>query len=160
MRMPLQPTTRTRCSLPRRAALPVLLLLPALALSTAGCSDRDRPLTPGELSADESLYVARVIVLERVKAALLVDPRRGAALGDSLATAWGDSALPRTRDLAPTDPDRAARVHDLLLRLLAAEQDSLLRHDGLRPLDAAWPAPADSVPGARFPASARVSEGG
>jgi hypothetical protein len=134
------------------------LSLPALALSVAGCAERNRPLTARELNDNESLYVTRIIVLERVKARLLVDPQRGAALGDSLATAWGDSALPRTLALAPDDPTRAAGVHELLLRLLAAEHDSLLLHDGVRPLDAAWPAPADSAPGGGLPASSRVRD--
>jgi len=158
--MQLVATPGSRRPIRSRAALAALFILPALALSVAGCAERNRPLTPRELNDDESLYVTRIIVLERVKARLLVDPRRAAALGDSLATAWGDSALPRTLDLAPDDPTRAEDVHDLLLRLLAAEHDSLLLHDGLRPLDAAWPAPADSVPGSRFPASARVRDGG
>jgi len=142
-----------------RAGLPAVLLLVALAAHATGCADRDRPLSARELSDNESLYVTRIIVLERAKARLLADPRLGAAVGDSLASAWGDSALPRTLELAPDDPDRAARVHELLLRLLASEHDSLLRHDGICPLDAPLPAPADSLPDTRFPASARMPEG-
>lgn len=154
--MQLAATPGSRRPIRPRAALAALSILPVLVLAAAGCAERSRPLTPSELNGDEALYVTRIIVLERVKARLLTDPLRGAALGDSLATAWGDSALPRTLDLAPDDPARAADVHELLLRLLAAEHDSLLLHDGVRPLEAAWPAPADSVPGSGFPASARV----
>lgn len=142
------------------AAPAVLLLLTVLIVPMVGCAHRDRPLEARELNDDEALYVTRIIVLERVKARLLADPLRGAALGDSLVTAWGDSALPRTLELAPEDPTRATRVHDLLLRLLAAEHDSLLRHGGVRALDAAWPAPADSLSGSGFPASARVRNDG
>lgn len=158
--MQLVATPGSRRPIRSRTALVALCVLPALVLSAAGCAERNRQLTPRELNDDESLYVTRIIVLERVKARLLVDPRRAAAFGDSLATAWGDSALPRTLDLAPDDPTRAEDVHYLLLRLLAAEHDSLLLHDGVRPLDAAWPAPADSVPGSGFPASARVRDDG
>lgn len=152
---------------PRRPALPAALVALALlgalgALAAAAGCDRPAPppLRPRDLGRDETQYVTRVLVLERVKARFVVDPPRGAALGDSLATAWGDSALPRTLDLAPVEPQRAERVHALLLRLLAAEQDSLLRRGGLRPLDAPWPVPADSVSGAPAPASSRVRADG
>lgn len=145
-------TTRLRAAV--RAASALVLALTLLAVS-GGCARRERPLTPRDLTEDESVYVTRVLVLERVRAALVDDPVRGSVLGDSLAAAWGDSAQPRTLDLAPTDPDRAALVHELLLRLLAAEQDSLLRLGGRRAIDEAWPAPADSVPGAGFPGASR-----
>ncbi len=158
--MPLIPTTATNGprlpaaaeAAPACAAIAILAFLAALC----GCDHRPRPLSPRELDANETTYVTRVVVLERVKAAMLVDARRGATLGDSLVVTWGDSAQARTLAMAPDDPTRAARVHDLLLRLLAAEHDSLLRHGGLRPLDAPLPVPADSVPGSGFPASSRV----
>lgn len=142
---------------PRAAmrAASVLVLALTLLAAAGGCARRERPLTPRDLTDDESVYVTRVLVLERVRAAIIDDPIRGSVLGDSLAAAWGDSAQPRTLDLAPTDPDRAALVHELLLRLLAAEQDSLLRLGGRRAIDAAWPAAADSVPGAGFPGASR-----
>lgn len=144
-------------SVPPRRHVRFLAGAALAALAAAGCErPAPPPLGPRDLGRDEAQYVTRVLVLERVKARLVVDPARGAALGDSLAAAWGDSALPRTLDLAPAEPLRAERVHALLLRLLAAEQDSLLRLGGLRPLDAPWPAPADSVPGAPSPASSRV----
>lgn len=160
--MPARPSTRRipcpRLATPAPVSLPALLL-PALLLLAGGCSRGERGLKPGELTRDEAAYVDRVLVLERVRAALLVDDSRGLALGDSLASAWGDSALPETLDLAPTDPTRAALVHELLLRLLAAEHDSLLARDGRRPLDAPWPVPADSASGAGFPAASRVRAG-
>lgn len=141
-----------------------LALQGALTLSLAAAAGCDRrpppPLQPGDLRDDEARYVTRVLVLERVKARLVVDPAAGGALGDSLAAAWGDSALPRTLDLAPADPARAERVHALLLRLLASEQDSLLRRGGRRPLDAPWPTPVDSVSATPLPPSARVRADG
>lgn len=155
------------CARPRphlRQAMPLAgavlaALLTAFLPAASGCSRGERGLRPDELTRDEAAYVERVLVLERVRASLLVDEARGLAQGDSLAAAWGDSSLPETLALAPTDPGRAALVHELLLRLLAAEQDSLLARGGLRPLDAPWPAPADSVSGAGFPAASRVRAG-
>lgn len=156
-------TIRRRRGAPTFSALPmaaVTVAALALALAAPGCERRPRPLAVHDLNPTERTYVTRLVVLERVKAAVLVDPRRGAALGDSLVVAWGDSARERTALMAPADPARAVRVHDLLLRLFAAEHDSLLRHGGLRPLEAPLPAPADSVPGAGFPAASRVRAGG
>ncbi|MBM4130784.1 hypothetical protein FJ250_07115 [bacterium] len=141
------------------AALAGTVLLGTLLAGAVGCGDRERALRPDDLSRQEAAYVERVLVLERVRAALLVDPDRGVALGDSLAAAWGDSALPESITLAPVDPSRAERVHHLLLRLLAAEHDSLLARDGRRPLDAPWPTPADSVGVAGFPAASRAPAG-
>lgn len=156
--VPLPALPSSRCINGRRAAgraAAALVLVLALMAAAGGCDRSERPLTPRDLTDDESVYVTRILILERVRAALVDDPFRGAALGDSLTAAWGDSARARTLDLAPTDPDRAALVHELLLRLLAAEQDSLLRLGGRRAIDAAWPAPADSVPGAGFPGASR-----
>lgn len=148
------PESRVRPGAQARFLTAAALL--AAALTSGGCNARPRPLTPADLDADESQYVSRVLILERAKATLMVDPPRGAALADSLATAWGDSARSRTVAFAPADPERAQRVHELLLRLLASEQDSLLAHDGRRDLTAPWPAPADSVPGSLFPGAGRV----
>lgn len=144
---------------PRSIVLPAVLIPTVFLLAATGCRSSERALRPRDLSRDETAYVERVLVLERVRAALLVDAGRGLALGDSLSAAWGDSALPQTIALAPTDPSRAERVHELLLRLLAAEHDSLLARDGRRPLDAPWPVPADSVSGAGFPSASRVRAG-
>ena len=153
-------TPPTRRGPDRRGFLPSGLAFCAL-IAVGGCDRRlPPPLQPDDLRRDERTYVSRVLVLERVKARLIVDFEAGTALGDSLAAAWGDSALPRTIDLAPVEPERAERVQALLLRLLAAEHDSLLRHEGRRPLDAPWPVPADSVPLTPGPASARVRTDG
>lgn len=142
------------------AAAALACAAPGVLPALIGCSRQPRPLTPSDLDGQERTYVTRVLILERVKAAMLVDGHRGGALGDSLLVAWGDSARERTAAMAPADPARAVRVHDLLLRLLAAEQDSLLRRGGLRPLDAPLPTPADSVPGTGFPAASRVRADG
>ncbi len=152
-------TTRPAAAGLRAFGVPAAVVLAAALLAAAGCRESGRALRPQDLSRDEAAYVDRVLVLERVRAALLVDAVRGVALGDSLAAAWGDSALPQAVALAPTEPGRAELVHELLLRLLAAEQDSLLAHNGLRRLDAPWPTPADSVAGAGFPGASRVPAG-
>lgn len=143
----------------RPVMMPAALVPVIFLLAATGCRSGDRALRPRDLGRDEAAYVERVLVLERVRAALLVDADRGLALGDSLALAWGDSALPQTIALAPTDPSRAELVHELLLRLLAAEHDSLLARDGRRPLDAPWPVPADSASGAGFPSATPVRAG-
>ena len=150
--------TRAGSTSPVLPAAVLVVLLMAL-LMAGGCVSRTRPLEPADLRADERQYLSRMLLLERVKATLLVDPARGATLADSLSAAWGDSARSLTLALAPTDPERAALVHEFLLRLLAAEQDSLLRHGGRRALTAPWPAPADSVPGAFYPGSGRLRAG-
>jgi hypothetical protein len=162
MRMSSVPNSGSRRQSPAAAVVAAALACAALGTLScpAGCSRQPRPLGVRDLDGQERTYVTRVIVLERVKAAMLVDGRRGATLGDSLLVAWGDSARERTAAMAPAEPARAVRVHDLLLRLLAAEHDSLLRRGGLRPLDAPLPAPADSVPGAGFPAASRVRADG
>lgn len=127
---------------------PVLLaafVLPVLA----GCGDDPAGLGLDDLTPGERRYVERMVVLERAKAVGLVDRPRGDALGDSLAAAWGDSALERTLAGLPDDPRRAAAVGRLLVGILLAEQDSLVfapRPDRLAaPLPRpAAPAPADA----------------
>lgn len=143
---PLRPGTR---------ALRLVAGLLLLGVAAAACSRKERPLRPRDLTSDETRYVDRVLVLERVRALLLIDGGRGISVGDSLAIAWGDSALPETLAMAPAAPERAARLHDLLLRLVVAEQDSLVARDGRRPLDAPWPTPADSINGALTPGASR-----
>lgn len=164
--MPSTPANGSASALPRRAGLRawtpqggLALALLAILLAAGGCMSRTRPLEPADLRADERQYLSRMLILERVKATLLVDASRGAVLADSLSAAWGDSARSLTLALAPTDPERAALVHEFLLRLLAAEQDSLLRHGGRRAVTAPWPTPADSVPGAFYPGSGRLRAG-
>lgn len=136
---------RRRSEFPRphplaAAAVPALLLAAALG-GAGGCERADRPLRPGELAPAERLYVERFVTLERARALALADSARGAVVLDSLAAAWGDSALPRLlRDL-PQRPRRLAAVHDLLARLLEAERDSLVIHPRRR-LWAPLPPPA------------------
>ncbi|MFO7608529.1 MAG: hypothetical protein R6X35_04935 [Candidatus Krumholzibacteriia bacterium] len=128
---------------------PVLLavcVLPALA----GCGGDPAGLGLDDLTPGEHRYVERMVVLERAKAVGLVDRPRGAALGDSLAAAWGDSALERTIAGLPADPRRAAAVGRLLAGILLAEQDSLVfapRADRL-----AAPLPLPAVPAEPAPA--------
>ena len=92
----------------------------------AGCEEDTTPLQLADLTADEHLYLERVVQLERAKAVALVDRETGLALLDSLAADWGDSSLAETKTLVPSEPKRSAAVADLLLRILAAENDSLL----------------------------------
>jgi hypothetical protein len=100
----------------------ILILLALLV----GCQDESDQLTLADLTAGERQVVERFIVLERARAVALANPALGAALLDSLAAAWGDSAQLEAEALLPTEPRRAARVHALLQELLAAEQDSLV----------------------------------
>ena len=92
----------------------------------AGCDEEPAPLQLADLTADEHLYLERIVQLERAKAVALVDRETGLALLDSLAADWGDSSLAETKALVPSEPQRSAAVADLLLRILAAENDSLL----------------------------------
>lgn len=130
---------------------PVRVMLLALLLTTAaGCRGQSRPLRLQDLTPAESRYVTRFVVLERAKAVALADRRLGDALLDSLAAAWGDSALSETLAGLPADPVRAGRLQQLLGRVLAAEADSLLeapRADRLgSPLgEAPAPAPPDTA---------------
>jgi len=117
-------------------------LILAAAAGLAGCGDADRPLTVADLTPGEALYVQRVVVLERAKAVALVDRAAGDALLDSLAAAWGDTALDATAAGIPREPERAALVADLLGRLLVAEQDSLTLAPRPDRLGAPLPPPA------------------
>ncbi len=128
---------------PQRAGALSLILL----LAAAGCGPGDRDLSYDELTGAEALYVRRMVVLERAKAVGLADRARGAALLDSLAAAWSDSALERTIAGLPDDPYRAAAVGRLLSGILLAEQDSLVLAPRADRLAAPLPAPV-------FPATA------
>jgi hypothetical protein len=121
------------------------LLLAGLAGQT-GCERTDRPLTRADLSEDEARYVERVVVLERAKAFALTDRAAGNVLLDSLATAWGDSALEQTAAGIPGEPTRAAAVAHLLARILEAEQDSLVHAPRAGRLAAPLPEPAPPAP--------------
>ena len=130
---------------PLRSAPTAAVLLCCLLAATLpqGCGERDRHLGLDDLMPAERRYVERVVVLERAKAVALVDPEAGTALLDSLAEAWGDSAMADTRALAPREPRRSAAVASLLLRVLQAEEDSLVQAP--RPDRLARPLP-DPVP--------------
>ncbi|MEZ4387520.1 MAG: hypothetical protein R3D98_08060 [Candidatus Krumholzibacteriia bacterium] len=101
------------------------ILFTILMLAAAGCDRGSDTLTVADLTANESRYVQRFMVLERARALALADPDQGEAALDSLAAAWGDSAAVEAGRLLPTEPRRAQLVDDLLRRLLEAESDSL-----------------------------------
>lgn len=124
-------------------------LLAACVLATlAGCEKGASRLDLDDLGPGERRFVERMVVLERAKAVGLVDRPRGDALCDSLAVAWGDSALERTIAGLPGDPRRAAAVGRLLAGILLAEQDSLLLAPRPDRLAAPLPPPAPAVPAA------------
>jgi len=109
----------------RLSVLPFLLLSAFLA-ALGGCQKTDSELQLADLSEGEHRYVSRIVVLERAKAVALIDRTAGYAVLDSLAVAWGDSALEKTLVGAPSDPRRSERVHELLTRILKTERDSLI----------------------------------
>lgn len=121
-----------------------LLLTATLALlwiAATGCNEKPGPLQLADLTPAESRYVTRLVVLERAKAVALVDRTAGSALLDSLAAAWGDSALERTVEGLSTDPHRSNGVHELLVRILNAERDSLVEAPRTDRLSAPLPDP-------------------
>jgi hypothetical protein len=133
----------------RSRSLPRIVLTTALLAGVAGlagCEQRDPPLTMADLAPDELRYVERVVVLERAKAFALTDRAAGDALLDSLAAAWGDSALAETAAGIPAEPSRAAAVARLLAGILDAEQDSLIHAPRADRLAAPLPAPAQPPP--------------
>jgi hypothetical protein len=80
--------------------------------------------------------------VERAKAVALVYRENGEALLDSLAAAWGDSAGSETVRGLSGDPSRSVVFNDLLLRVVSAEQDSLLQVPGRNRLQSPLPSPA------------------
>ncbi len=135
--MPLHPT-RVRFAV--IAPLAILLALP-LVVGT-GCEHGDTRLTLADLSHGEREFLTRFVILERARAVAQADPPVGAALLDSLAAAWGDSAIATARAQLANDPLRAAEVYDLLGRILSAEADSLAQAPVARRLRAPLPRPA------------------
>jgi len=128
--------------------MPTLTVLLALVLATnlAGCERRQKSLQLSDLTQGERLYIERFMVLERTRAIALEDADLGAALTDSLAAAWGDSSLQEVQRGIPSEPARAAAIHDLLLRILAAERDSLVQVPAQRRLTAPLPDPPANPP--------------
>lgn len=120
--------------------IPVAVLMLAAA---TGCDHGD-DLLLADLTPGETLYVERMVVLERAKAVGLADREQGIALFDSLVAAWGDSALERTIAGLPDEPRRAAAVGRLLSGILLAEQDSLV--NAPRPDRLAAPLPLPAAP--------------
>lgn len=133
----------------RRIAAPLVCLSLLMALLPA-CERQEPELRLADLTEAESLYVSRIVVLERAKAIALIDRKLGNVVLDSLHVAWGDSALPEALAGAPVDPVRSARVHALLVRMLEAERDSLIgapRRDRLAaPLPDPEPVPLEMHP--------------
>ncbi len=119
----------------------VFLLCGALTL-VAGCQGEPDHLDVADLDEAERQVVERYIILERARAVTLADPPRGVAILDSLAAAWGDSAANMAEAALPTRPNRATLIHDLLRRLLEAEQDSLVHAPDPRRLTAPMPTPS------------------
>lgn len=124
----------------RRRVLPLVLL--ALMAPLSSCREEPRPLALADLSPAENEYVTRFVVLERARAVALSDRPAGEALLDSLAAAWGDSALARAEGALSSDTVRLAALHDLLARVLQAEEDSLLLSPVPSRLTAPLPPPA------------------
>jgi hypothetical protein len=112
-----------------------------LAIFLASCESKPESLQLDDLNRAEFQYVERFVTLERARAVALVDAPLGSALLDSLATTWGDSALAETRRDLPQEPHRIAAVHDLLLRILDAERDSLVKTPAVARLKAPLPDP-------------------
>ncbi len=117
-----------------------LLLLTGLMVA-AGCEKGDTPLALADLSGAEYVFLERMVLLERAKAAALLDREVGEALLDSMAAAWGDSSLHITLAGAPRDPLRSEAVMALLHRVMEAEQESLLTSSGLDRLELPLPDP-------------------
>jgi len=120
----------------RRIAPALLASFTCLTL-LASCGEAGLDLD--DLTPAERDFVTRFVVLERARAVALAEPAVGAALLDSLAVAWGDSANVIARGQVPARADRAVAVYDLLGRLLAAESDSLVHAPVARRLAAPLP---------------------
>ena len=115
-----------------RPTRPTRMLFLSMCLLSCGLAssctqDDSAPLALDDLDAAEKRFVTRFVVLERARAVALVDATVGPALLDSLAAEWGDSSGVELQRGLPADPRRLAAVHDLLARILTAEQDSLIK---------------------------------
>ncbi len=124
----------------------LILLCGAVALVAgcplvAGCQGEPDHLELADLDPGERQVVERYIVLERARAIALADPEGGVAILDSLSEVWGDSASFEAEVALSTRPARASLLHDLLGRMLEAEQDSLVHAPYPRRLTAPLPEP-------------------
>jgi len=120
---------------------PTVCILACLFLSASGCNDESKSLQLADLTPEEREYVTCFVTLERARAVTLVDRVTGETLLDSLAVAWGDSSLDNLKNAISLDTDRTAGLHDLLSRILKAEEDSLLQAPVARRLTADLPDP-------------------
>jgi hypothetical protein len=115
-----------------------LLLCGVLLL---GCQGKSTALRLKDLKAAERQYIEHFVILERARAVAMVDAEAGNALLDSLAAAWGDSALEDAGHGLSRQPGRMAAVNELLIRIVDAERDSLLLAPFARRLTAPLPDP-------------------
>lgn len=123
-----------------------LVILVSCLVVVIGCDREPSVLQLADLTPDERLYIERVVTLERAKAVALSNRPVGTALLDSVAAAWGDSSeIPTTAGLS-SEPVRSADVADLLLRILVAEQDSLIHAPRPDRLHAPLPDPLPPEP--------------
>jgi len=123
----------------------LIIVLGSALLLAGGCVEDSGPMQLADLSADEQVYLTRFIQLERARAVTLVQRELGEALLDSLAVAWGDSSLVELGTAFGSDTARAAGLHDLLGRILEAEEDSLLQVPLPRRLTEPLPDPLPKV---------------
>ena len=117
----------------RRIPKSALVLCCGLLL-VASCCQQELTLHVSDLTADERFYFEHVVAVERAKSCALIHPDSGAALLDSLAVAWGDSIQSEILAGLSGDPRRSVALGELLLRVVAAEQDSLLWDPGFNRL--------------------------
>ncbi len=136
--------------LKKQKTLGLILTIQLLAILLGACSQEVQDLQLENLSPSEYTYIERIITLERAKAVALEDRDLGNVLLDSLKVAWGDSAESETAAMAPSKPKRSKAVHQLLQRILTAENDSLKIAPVARrlnaPMEGYQPALPDTTP--------------
>jgi hypothetical protein len=123
-----------------RSHIPTLVLLGGLLL-LGGCQKEAKTLELPDLTVGERLYFERIVAVERAKSVALVHREIGAALLDSLAAAWGDSAQTDVLHGLNGNPEHSIAVGELLLRVITAEQDSLRWNPGASRLHLPLPDP-------------------
>lgn len=101
-------------------------MIPVVFIFSAGCGDKTGNLLLADLNDAELVYLTRYVTIERARAVYAIDPELGAGLLDSLATTWGDSNAVEIQRRLPSDMPRLAQVNKLLIRILEAEEDSLV----------------------------------